>query len=133
MRKYVRHPTEIPVEYNITGETDIQLKSAKNIALGGMCFASSACEENGKILNISIPSINPEFHIKGKVVWCLQQRDSVEIGVQFIDTADAFRARLVEQICHIKHYQKKVLQLEGRQLSDKQAALEWIEKHAGEF
>jgi len=133
VRKYVRHPAEIPVEYYFSGEINKQIENSKNIAFGGMCFTASEFEEKGKILNIKIPSIDPEFEIRGKVAWCLQNRDSVQIGVQFIDLEDTFKARLVEQVCQIKHYKKKILQVEGRRLTDHEAALEWIDKFASDF
>ena len=44
-----------------------------------------------------------------------------------------FRARMVEQVCHIEQYKHQVLKKEGRKLSGEEAALEWIQKYAPQF
>ena len=40
---------------------------------------------------------------------------------------------MVEQICYIEHYKREVLKNEGRILSGKDAALEWVKKNAADF
>ena len=55
------------------------------------------------------------------------------MGVSFVDPDDAFRTRMVEQICHIEHYKKEILEKEGRELTGEEAALEWIKRYAGRF
>ena len=44
-----------------------------------------------------------------------------------------FRARMVEQVCHIEQYRHEILKNEGRKLSSEAAALEWIQKYAPLF
>lgn len=133
MRKYIRHPAEIPIELMHIDQTQTETHVTKDIGLGGMCFKSLASVEKGTLVNLSIPSIKPDSQIKGKVVWCLEHRDSVDIGIQFIDQSNAFNAKIIEKLCHIKHYQKKIKQVEGRNLSDEEAAREWTEKFATDF
>jgi hypothetical protein len=53
--------------------------------------------------------------------------------VEFIESKDAFRIRMVEQICHIEHYKNEIREKEGRLLNGREAALEWINKYAGSF
>jgi hypothetical protein len=53
--------------------------------------------------------------------------------VQFLDAADAFRARMVEQVCSIERYRREVRRREGRVLSGQEAAEEWIREHAARF
>jgi hypothetical protein len=77
--------------------------------------------------------VNPPFEIAARVVWNRQQDNVYETGVEFIDERDAYKARMVEQICHIEDYRKRVLKEEGRQLTSKEAALEWIEHYAKNF
>ena len=132
-RKYIRHPVDIPIDYSIDDHSEKSNISTKNICHGGMCFQSLESLDKGTVLKISIPVLSSDFSISGKVIWCLQNRDSFEIGIKFLSESDAFVARLVEQISHIKHYQNKILKTEGRKLSDNQAAKEWIEHHADDF
>ena len=70
---------------------------------------------------------------KEKVAWCRETEHGYELGVEFLDQDDAFRARMVEQICHIETYREQVQQTEHRDLSPEQAAHEWISKFAEEF
>ena len=60
-------------------------------------------------------------------------QDAIDLGVEFLDRRDAFRARMVEQVCHIENYRKTVYHTEGRVLAGKEAALEWIGKYAAHF
>ena len=55
------------------------------------------------------------------------------MGVKFTEEETAYAVRMVEQLCYIEHYRQNVLQSEGRELSGEEAALEWIEKFAGNF
>jgi hypothetical protein len=68
-----------------------------------------------------------------RVTWCHRSNSHFAIGVEFLDSAEAFRVRMIEQICHIESYQREVEQREGRQLTAEQAAAEWISRHASSF
>jgi hypothetical protein len=71
--------------------------------------------------------------VKGRVCWCQEKNGHFVLGVKFLDTEDAFRVRMVEQICHIEHYKREVFEKEGRVLSGEQAAMEWIPKYGSVF
>lgn len=132
-RKYIRHPANIPIEYKIIGRLKKAKDYTKDISVGGLCFQSHSCVDDNVALSIQIPVTQPIFNVKGKVVWCCIYENHVEIGVEFFKPGDVFKARMVEQICHIKQYQKEVFKKEGRKLSDEKAALEWIDKFAKDF
>ena len=55
------------------------------------------------------------------------------MGVELLEKEEAFRTRMIEQICHIEHYKNEVYKTEGRELSGEEAALEWINKFAHTF
>ena len=133
MRKYLRHPIDIPIEFTIS-ETKIK-KSALtgNMSICGLCFKSFECVENDKLLTIKIPLINSNIRLQGRVVRCLIKNDHVEIGIEFINQNDIFAARMIEQICYIKQYQKDIAEQQGRNLTDEHAALEWISNHSAQF
>ena len=73
------------------------------------------------------------FTAQGIVVWCSKRNNLYVVGVKFMDSQTAFRVRMVEQICYIEGYRKKVFEAEGRQLSYEEAAIEWITKYAKSF
>jgi hypothetical protein len=56
-----------------------------------------------------------------------------ELGVEFLHQDDAFKARMVEQVCFIENYKKAAYRAEGRLLSSAEAAMEWITKYASGF
>ncbi len=75
----------------------------------------------------------PPFEVMGTIVWCRRINDHYHVGVQFADTNTEFSVRMVEQICHICHYQRELLEKEGRSLSGAEAAAEWVAKYARDF
>ena len=134
-RKYVRHPSDIPieVEHDLSGIVADETEYLSDVSFGGLSFHASEDIGAGAVINISIPLIDPVFHIKGRVVWCKPADGHYDVGVEFIEPERIFKARMVEQVCHIEHYKREILEKEGRQLTSEEAALEWIGKYAADF
>ena len=141
-REYIRHPSDIPLQYTFIDKLAHHTKSTHNVSLGGLSFSASEDLKINSWLTITIPVNKDEFQVKAQVRWCsannnLSPESSVsaffDVGVQFSDSLDAFTIRMVEQICHIEHYKKVVLKEQGRKLSNDEAAAEWIEKFAPKF
>lgn len=133
MRNFIRHPADIPIEIRCVGKETFQENPVRNISADGMCIETDIEVKSGTVIDIKIPCYHPAFQAKAKVVWCQKTGAQYNIGVEFVDVHEAFRARLVEQICYIEHYKKEVLEKEGRVLSSKEAAEEWIRKYASNF
>lgn len=140
MRKYIRHPSDIPIDISIS-ENNVpegngnghHIEPLNNISEGGLSFHSDIQLDVGTVINIRIPVVEPTFEIAGRVAWCKRDDEVFDIGVEILDAEKVFQTRMVEQICHIEHYKKQVLASEGRKLSGKDAAMEWIEKYAHVF
>lgn len=133
-RRFIRHPAHIPIEFSsddgvLAGEP----AQARDVSLGGLAFEAENCPQSGSVVEIHIPTVNPPFHTRGRVVWCHSRDSMYEVGVQFLEHTDAFRTRMVEQVCHIEDYRRRVREEEGRELSTDEAAREWIGRFAGEF
>ena len=135
MRKFIRHPSDIPIEVNIISKKASEQHSEpmSNISEGGLAFHSTTTLDLGTVIVIRIPIVEPTFEVRARVAWCEKDNDIYDIGVEIIDEEQAFQIRMVEQVCHIEHYKKKVLESEGRDLSGKEAAVEWIKKYAHSF
>lgn len=133
MRNYIRHPSDIPIKYRVSRQPSHGEELLTNISQGGLAFAARHAVEVGSTLYFHIPFIKPRMEARGRVVWCNMENGAYLIGVEFDDEDQAFHARMVEQICHIEDYKRKVLRQEGRSLTTEQAAREWIEKYAGQF
>lgn len=133
MRKYIRHPLDIPITYKLEDVASQSREYLENISEGGLSFHSKISIKKGSLILIQIPTIKPKFMAKAEVVWCRKTGEDYDVGVKFLDQETEFRARMVEQVCHIEHYRKKVLEEEGRKLSTEEAAIEWIDKFAKHF
>jgi hypothetical protein len=134
MRAYIRHTTQIPIEFSRVEAAPVMRCEAKDIAMGGLSFHSDDRIETGTTLKIRITLVQPAFEALGQVAWCRRRpARGFHLGVRFLDPQAAGRLRMVEQICHIEDYRKLVEEIEGRTLSSNDAALEWIERHAASF
>ena len=133
MRQYIRHPSEIPLEYRLLGTDRDSRNALKNISQGGLCFTTARRLEPGVDIRLRIPVQEPAFEVVGTIRWCKSVGDGYDVGVEFSDAAAAFAVRMVEQVCHIERYRAEVLENEGRALSGEQAAAEWIQRYAKDF
>lgn len=133
-RAYIRHPSGIPIRIvSASGQAQAGGRALNNVSFGGLCCDFSMYVEPGTVISVKIPLVKPPFEAHGKVVWCHAHTGGYDLGVEFMDAGDAFRARMVEQICHIEEYRQEARVREGRELSAEQAALEWIRRYAADF
>jgi len=133
MRSYIRHPSDIPINYELDGDPSTCGECLTNVSEGGLCFCTSRSIPRGAEISIHIPIVTPDFVAEGTVAWCKKLEDSYLIGVQFRHEAIEYSVRMVEQVCHIEHFRQEILQNEGRQLTGEEAAMEWITLNASEF
>jgi hypothetical protein len=133
MRQFIRHPTGIPIEVCNSEQRKYTKKHIYNVSLGGLAFDFDQPMPLGKIVSIKISYVQPVFETKARVVWCSKQEEGYELGVEFLDAEDAFKGRMVEQVCYIENYKNDVLRTEGRRLTIEEAAQEWITKFASNF
>ncbi len=131
-RAFLRHPASAPIQ--IFPQQQVNHMPMTDISHGGLAFKSNVFLEEGKILKICIPHVDPPFEASCIVRWRRKLDDDnvFEIGVMFLDEQTRFRLRMVEQVCHIMQYRQQ-LQEQGRELSFQQAASEWIDAHAADF
>ncbi|MFC1750312.1 PilZ domain-containing protein [Pseudomonadota bacterium] len=133
MRKFIRHPSDIPIKFDIEDLAVDGTEYLNDISFGGLSFRAKSRVKAGTVIVIRIPFVEPEFETRAQVKWCRKRDGQYDVGVSFIDPEDAFRTRMVEQICHIEHYKNDVLEKEGRELTGEEAALEWIKRYAANF
>lgn len=135
-REYIRHPVRIPIRIQFAGEIrpDIIPGHSANLSQGGVCCLAQQPYEEGDCLRIDIDDVEPPFSCVGRVVWCQPLgQGQYELGVRFFSEQDAYAARMVEQVCHIEDYRRRVLEREGRTMRFDQAASEWIDGFAKDF
>ncbi len=142
MRHYIRHPVDIPIEVfpdnNMLALSDgvgdkMKIEKMENVSFGGLMFQSAVPYTQNKAMRVKISSVNPEFEAHATVSWCRKSGKYYLVGLEFTDKDSEFKVRMVEQVCHIMHYQKQVLATEGRKLNADEAAREWIAQYAEDF
>jgi len=132
-RRFIRHPTQIPIEVSCMNKSICKCKRLSNISLGGLAFKSNQNWQLGTLIGIRIPLIDPLFETKGQVVWCQQSPAYFDVGVEVMDKDEVFKVRMVEQVCQIEQYRKSLKKQDGRNLSIEEAATEWISHYAADF
>ena len=152
VREFIRHTVDVPLQFRaIQAHEDTELGPiaaddghahageaseghSRNVGFGGLAFDSNFCPESGQLIELRIPTVDPPFVAKARVAWCRSNGNGgYLIGASFLDASDAFRSRMVQQVCSIENYRKEVKEREGRDLTTEQASTEWIEKFAGRF
>jgi hypothetical protein len=133
MRLYIRHPSDVPIDYQLGGRSNTSRDQLTNFSEGGLCFVAKQHIDPGSEIHFAIPIMPPHFHASGVVIWCREEAGEYHVGVKFTEEETAYAVRMVEQLCYIEHYRQSVRESEGRRLTGEEAALEWIEKYAGTF
>lgn len=132
-REYIRHTLDVPLEIETVANPSARLEHGVNVSHGGLAFLSRECLQHGDVIRLRIPTVTPPFEASARVAWCRAEGDAFLVGVQFMDAGDAFRSRMVQQVCSIENYRREVAEREGRELSSQDAAAEWIARYAGRF
>lgn len=133
MRQFIRHPSSMPVRLRPMGDVPMRRDRLEDISAGGLRIQSTVALEPGCSVLLGIEVVDYSFEGEAVVVWCRRCRDGYSIGVRFVDNEDGFRARMIEQVCHIERYRRRVAREEGRQLSSEEAASEWVGLFAADF
>ena len=132
-RRFIRHTAGVPIEVRaVSGDARRRMESV-NVSEGGISFVSDADYPLGTVIEVRIADVDPPFEATARVVWTSPEEGRFCIGVAFLDANDAFRARMVEQVCAIEAYRREVEAAEGRSLTPADAAAEWIARYAGRF
>lgn len=154
VREFIRHTVDVPIEYSLVeadGRTGDELSGiplgdgrqevrgeardaqSRNVGFGGLAFTTDQCPSAGDLIELRIPTVNPPFVARASVAWCRPEDDHWLVGASFLDSSDAFRSRMVQQVCSIESYRKDVLEDEGRELTPQEASAEWVAKFANRF
>ncbi|MBA1333445.1 pilus assembly protein PilZ, partial [Candidatus Endoriftia persephone str. Guaymas] len=59
MRQFIRHPSTIPIHYQLQEVVGDSKEYLRNISEGGLCFISHSKVELGVMIDISIPLVDP--------------------------------------------------------------------------
>ena len=124
---FIRYPSHVPVRCR----PSTQRVNGHRPTPGGICFASGEPLEPGALLDLSLGAPHGVENFTVKVAWSQAQGTEFLTGACLLDDADACRARLVAQLCHIDAYRRREL-AQGREIDNDTAASEWIQRYAHE-
>ena len=135
-RHFIRHPACIPVTCRKVGHIDEPSGILRDISHGGLQFSSRELFAPGDVVKLEFPSLHHEERIRGEILWTCDAPDDPALphdnGMRFLHDDMHYRARLVEQICHIEAY-RNAQEAQGRIIGHEEAAEEWIARCAARF
>src|SRR5688572_25969577 len=105
MRWFIRHPADIPIVLTVDAQSRSE-RTARNVSKGGLAIKSGTKFASGTMVEVNIPFVDPPFRTRARVAWCVPHSTGFHLGVEFLESSDAFRGRMVEQVCYIQNYRK---------------------------
>ena len=134
-RRFYRHPIKCPIQVREAAEHPAERLESVNISEGGLCFFSEHSLVPKTSVEVDIPIREKSFHIRARVVYSHEdaQTSLYKTGVTFEDTDSLFKAKLAEEILAIEKFREALVRLEGREVSEEEAARQWITKYAKKF
>ncbi len=133
MRTFIRHPAEAPISYSLKKDEPVNIQKLKDLGHGGLSFYTNENIPVGTIMQITIPNLKYHFCEEGVVVWSRPYKGHYQVGVKFSNDKSAYRMRMIEQICYIDAYRRKIKSTQNKDMSWKEASDEWIKKYARAF
>ena len=134
-RRFLRHLLVNPLEFRVSEDSPPEKTETVNVSEGGLLFTSKTPVGSGKLITLMLPLYDKIFKIKARVMHSNPDESTglYHIGVAFEKYADAFKVKLIEQIYLIEEYRVLRSLQAGREISLKEASLEWIERYSRQF
>jgi len=134
-RKFERFPIRASIHILDTHRQCRAITYSNDLSEGGLAFYSMSHVVPGSNLEITIGVKDRLFKIEAQAVYCSNRptKRFYRTGVEFKDSTSAFKAKLAEEVVLIKAYQKQLSAETHHRVSEEDAAVDWIEKHAAFF
>lgn len=137
IRKHIRHITGIPIqikpEFSPTDFYDSNDDTITNVSLGGLSFIADDRLNIEDSIQVRFPILGNDTTLTGKVIWCEKSNQSYKVGLEFDDTEEVQRLKMIDQISDIESYRQRKEAIEGQPVSSEQAAREWVKQYTGDF
>ncbi len=132
---FIEHPREVPATIVPVDPAEGSVPSSLDLGgrqlQGGIVIHTEVELRPGQEVEVRTGLPNRPVRYRARVLWVVEQ-EARSVGLVFESEQQAFLARMTEQVCHIEHFRLQQARL-GRQLSEAEAAREWIEKHSQDF
>lgn len=120
LRKFFRHPAEIPIEVWRDDGIEEDSQYLTNISLGGLAFKSNHEWEMNSTVTIHL-LLNPTLQIRGNVVWCEKLENMYQIGIKFLDSPhldNKTKESMIDEVCEADLYKKILFDITENFLDD---------------
>ncbi len=132
-RRYMRHPSCMPIEFRRVGAREPLRNELRDISCAGLSFRAQEPLAEGEMVEVRLTVLEHEVSAHGRVAWCHEiERGVWRVGLLLSDGQTGHAVRMVEQLCHIELYREQQRH-KGRQLTTEEAAREWIARYAAGF
>ena len=125
---FLRYPGQVPLRYQPCRPAQPPGEERRPTP-GGICFPCGEYIEPGTPVRLSLAAPHGIEHFTVRVAWCRPEGVEFLAGACLLGEADACRARMVAQLCHIDLYRRSEI-ANGRDLDEETAASEWIARYA---
>ncbi|WP_417531153.1 PilZ domain-containing protein [Marinobacter lipolyticus] len=132
MRRFIRHPTDFPILVFSNDSSHGDEASLCDISQGGLACSLKRKLRLGEAVALGIPSLEQDYRISGQIVRCRRCGKGYRVGIQFSDETEAFKSKMVEQVCQIEHFRRELCR-DGCEIDIETAAREWIERYGSQF
>jgi len=130
---FIKHPDDQPISLRRLKEPAYNFNAQRYRIAGGVRFSVKESVKPGTFIEIETSIQGRMVSFQGRVIWIKELSDqSKQLGLVFDNAEEAYRARMIEQLCHIEHYLRSQ-NAEGRTLNARHAANEWINQFSPHF
>ena len=71
MRKFIRHPADIPIEVSPVDREDGAPPRMLNVGIGGLAFRVRSAFRPAAVVTVRIPWVQPPFETTARVAWSI--------------------------------------------------------------
>ena len=128
-KSLIYHPNLVPLNIRKVRER-VEMRSS---CMGELAVHSQVYIPVGSQVLLSLYMGESTPSLYGRVIWLFGSDEEYLMGLTFDGADEAYKMRMVEQLCHIQAYRDAIARGEGRQLSDEEAAREWIGRYSAGF
>ncbi len=127
-RLYYRHPLRTHMQFRLGAGQPAHSSETHDISFAGLSFKSHLPIERGANLLLAVGLKKKVHDLRAKVAYASQEADGYyRIGVAFLDSRGDFRHEITQMALSIYEYQKELIQKTGHEISEAEAARQWIE------
>jgi len=130
---FIKHPDDQPISLKCLKQPANNFNPQRYRISGGVRISVKESVEPGTVIEIETRIQDRMVSFQGRVIWIKESSNQTkQLGLVFDNVEEAYRARMIEQLCHIEHYLRRQ-NAEGRTLNARHAANEWINQFSPQF